>query len=68
MGSLILLESDAFNRKLGAYVREKMPDSVIIYEDGCSDEHYFYVPLLNVKVIVEIGPQPQAVLREDVMN
>ncbi len=36
--SLILLQSDSFNRQLGAYVKMHMPDAVIVLEDHTSVE------------------------------
>lgn len=67
--TLILLQSDLFNRQLGAYVLAKMPEAVIVFEDQVSlDEHYFLASIANQGVIVEIGPQPQSVIRQDVLE
>lgn len=67
--TLILLQSDLFNRQLGAYVLEKMPEAVIVFEDQVSlDEHYFLASIARQGVIVEIGPQPQSVIRQDVLD
>jgi len=67
--TLILLQSDLFNRQLGAYVLAKMPEAVIVFEDQVSlDEHYFLASIANQGVIVEIGPQPQSVIRQDVLD
>lgn len=67
--SLILLQSDELNRKLGAFVLSKMPDAVIVYEDDTAmDEHYFLASIAEQGVIVEIGPQPQSVIRQDVLD
>ncbi|KHT64554.1 aspartoacylase [Photobacterium gaetbulicola] len=67
--SLILLQSDVFNRQLGAYVKANMPDAVVVLEDHISvDEHYFLSSISQQGVIVEIGPQPQSVIRQDVLD
>lgn len=67
--TLILLQSDDFNKKMGAYVLSKMPEAVIVYEDNESmDEHYFLASIAPQGVIVEIGPQPQSVIRQDVLD
>ena len=67
--TLILLKSDDFNKKMGAYVLSKMPEAVVVYEDQVSmDEHYFLASIAPQGVIVEIGPQPQSVIRQDVLD
>ena len=46
-----------------------MPEAVIVFEDQVSlDEHYFLASIANQGVIVEIGPQPQSVIRQDVLD
>ncbi|PSW20624.1 aspartoacylase [Photobacterium sanctipauli] len=67
--SLILLQSDAFNRQMGAYVKMKMPDAVVVLEDQVTvEEHYFLSSISEQGVIVEIGPQPQSVIRQDILD
>ncbi|MCG3864697.1 MULTISPECIES: aspartoacylase [unclassified Photobacterium] len=67
--SLILLQSDLFNRRLGAYVKLKMPKAVVVFEDHTSvDEHLFLCSIAKQGVIIEIGPQPQSVIRQDVLD
>jgi aspartoacylase len=67
--SLILLQSDSFNRQLGAYVKSKMPEAVVVFEDQPSvDDHLFLCSIAKQGVIVEIGPQPQSVIRQDVLD
>lgn len=66
--TLILLQSDEFNRQLAAYVIQKMPEAIIVLEDESSMEnHYFLASIAERGVIVEIGPQPQGVIRHDVL-
>ncbi|NMP30226.1 aspartoacylase [Thalassotalea sp. M1531] len=67
--SLILLKSDDFNKKMGAYVLSVMPEAVVVFEDQISmHEHYFLASIADQGVIVEIGPQPQSVIRQDVLD
>jgi aspartoacylase len=67
--TLILVQSDDFNKKLGAYVLQKMADAVVIFEDQKTiQEHYFLCSIAAQGVIIEIGPQPQSVVRQDVLD
>jgi len=67
--TLILLKSDDFNKKMGAYVLSKMPEAVIVFEDQPSmDDQYFLASIAEQGVIIEIGPQPQSVIRQDVLD
>lgn len=67
--TLILLKSDDFNKKMGAYVLSKMPEAIIVFEDHVDmHEHYFLASIAEQGVIVEIGPQPQSVIRQDVLD
>lgn len=67
--SLILLQRDEFNRKMGAYVKSKMPNAVVVLEDQVSvEEHYFLSSISKQGVIVEVGPQSQSVIRQDVLD
>ncbi|KXF80432.1 aspartoacylase [Enterovibrio coralii] len=67
--TLILLKSDAFNTQLAAYVAERMDDAVILFEDHCSvEEHYFLCSIAEQGIIIEVGPQPQSVIRQDVLD
>lgn len=67
--TLILLQSDEFNRQLAAYVIQKMPEAIIVLEDeSAMENHYFLASVAQRGVIVEIGPQPQGVIRHDVLE
>lgn len=67
--TLILLKTDDFNKKMGAYVLSKMPEAIILFEDQISmAEHCFLASIAEQGVIVEIGPQPQSVIRQDVLD
>lgn len=67
--SLILLRSDDFNLRMAAYLKMKMPEAVIVLEDDVPyEQHPYLCAIAEQGVIVEIGPQPQSVLRHDVMQ
>lgn len=67
--SLILLQSDCFNLRLAAYIKLKMPDAVIVMEDQVPlAEQPYLCSIAAQGVIVEIGPQPQSVLRQDILE
>ncbi|MBQ4833622.1 aspartoacylase [Pseudoalteromonas sp. MMG010] len=67
--TLILLKSDDFNKKMGAYVLSVMPQAIIVFEDQVSmHDHTFLASIADQGVIVEIGPQPQSVIRQDVLD
>ena len=67
--TLILLKSDEFNKKMGAYVLSHMPDAVVVIEDEITmHDHCYLASIAEQGVIVEIGPQPQSVIRQDVLE
>lgn len=67
--TLILLTLDTFNKQLAAYISERMPDAIILVEDHIEPiQHAFLCSVGKQGVIVEVGPQPQSVLRHDVME
>ncbi|MDD1794051.1 aspartoacylase [Enterovibrio sp. ZSDZ42] len=67
--TIILLKADAFNTQLAAYVSARMANAVILFEDHCSvEEHYFLCSIADQGIIVEIGPQSQSVVRQDVLD
>ena len=62
--TLILLESDEFHRQLASFVKAKMPEAVILVEDEKPfHEHKYLCTLGKRGVMIEVGPQPQGVLR-----
>ena len=67
--SLILLQTDAFNLRMAGYVKAQMPEAIIVLEDQVSlEEHPYLCAIAQHGVIVEIGPQPQSVLRQDILE
>ncbi len=64
-----MLALDTFNKQLAAYISERMPDAIILVEDHIKPlQHAFLCSVAKQGVIVEVGPQPQSVLRHDVME
>ena len=62
--TLILLESDEFHRQLASFVKAKMPEAVILVEDEKPfHEHKYLCTLGKRGVMIEVGPQPQGILR-----
>ncbi|GGW94080.1 aspartoacylase [Alteromonas halophila] len=66
--TLILLDDDAFNVQLARYVKQQMPQANILLEDEKPyNEHAYLCTLGKRGVMVEVGAQPQGVLREDIL-
>lgn len=67
---LILPEKGLFYRQLAAYVVERMPQVVVFLDDQDmpSAEHYFLSTIGKKSVLIEVGPVPQSVLRQDVFE
>ncbi|MGL5336524.1 MAG: aspartoacylase [Enterovibrio sp.] len=67
--TLVLLKSTPFTTQLGAYVSKLMPSATILFEDGDPNlEHGFLCDLARHGVIIEVGPQPQSLLRHDILS
>lgn len=65
--TLIVLETDHFNTQLARYVKHVMPEAVILVEDEKPFEEHGYLCTVGKKgVMIEVGAQPQGVMREDV--
>ncbi|MBU2979404.1 aspartoacylase [Alteromonas sp. C1M14] len=65
--TLIILEHDAFNIALARFVKNAMPEANILIEDEKTFASHGYLCTLGKKgVMIEVGGQPQGVLREDV--
>lgn len=65
--TLILLEADDFHTQLGRYVKQHMPEANILVEDEKPYLEHGYLCTTGKKgVMIEVGGQPQGVLREDV--
>lgn len=67
--TVILMKSDRFNTQLAAFVKQRMADAVILFEDNDDNaEHPFLCSIAEQGVIIEVGPQAQSVLRQDVLE
>ncbi|WP_334019841.1 aspartoacylase [Alteromonas sp. S015] len=65
--TLILLEADEFHIQLARYVKQQMPEANILVEDEKPYLEHGYLCTTGKKgVMIEVGGQPQGVLREDV--
>lgn len=65
--TLIILEHDEFNIALARFVKQAMPEANILIEDEKTFASHGYLCTLGKKgVMIEVGGQPQGVLREDV--
>ncbi len=69
MGPCLLLpQQGRFYSRLAGYVKMKMPEAIIFRDEDHKDrdEHHLLCTLGKLGVIVEVGPTPQSVLRQDV--
>ncbi|WP_371195153.1 aspartoacylase [Glaciecola sp. SC05] len=67
--TLIVLESDAFNRNLARYVKTNMPSANILVEDHIPYlQHPYFCTVGKRSVMVEVGPQAQGALRAKVFQ
>ena len=65
--TLIILEVDEFHTQLARYVKHHMPEANILVEDEKPYLDHGYLCTTGKKgVMIEVGGQPQGVLREDV--
>jgi len=65
--TLIILETDEFHIQLARYVKHHMPEANILLEDEKPYLEHGYLCTTGKKgVMIEVGAQPQGVLREDV--
>jgi aspartoacylase len=63
---LMLLRKDAFNVGMAAYVKDRMPQAVIFFQDNLPEERKrFLVSVAQQGVTVEVGPQPNSVLQQE---
>lgn len=62
--TLIILVNDEFHQQLARHVKKSMPEAVILVEDQQDYEQNGYLCTLGRKgVMIEIGPQPQGILK-----
>ena len=67
---LILTQPGRIYNLLAGYVRLKRPDAVISRDEDhfAAEDHALLCTVGTYGVIVEVGPQPQSVLRQDVLE
>ncbi|MEE1674710.1 aspartoacylase [Agarivorans aestuarii] len=68
--TLILLEQTPFYKQMAAYVSMRMPETVVFLDEPEEDmsNHRFLASCGKYGVLIEVGPQPQSVLRQDVLE
>ncbi|WP_028115618.1 aspartoacylase [Ferrimonas senticii] len=67
--TLILLQDGDWERQLAAFVTIKMPTAVVLMELERSYQQWGYLCTVGKRgVMVEVGPQPQSVLRHDILE
>ncbi|RDV29077.1 aspartoacylase [Alteromonas aestuariivivens] len=65
--TLIILQLDEFHIQLARFVKQAMPEANILVEDEKPYEEHGYLCTVGKRgVMIEVGAQPQGVLREDV--
>lgn len=66
---LMLLRKDAFNIGMAAYVKDRMPEAVIFFQDNIpEDRRRFLISVAQQGVTVEVGPQPNSVLQQETLE
>lgn len=67
---LIMTQAGPFYNQLAAYVKMKMPEAIISRDEDhlAAEDHALMCTLGRYGVIVEVGPQSQSVLRQDVLE
>lgn len=67
---LILTQAGPFYNMLAAYVKMMMPEAIISRDEDhfAAEDHALMCTLGRYGVLVEVGPQPQSVLRQDVLE
>ena len=68
--TLILPEKGLFYRQLAAYVSDRMPQAIVFLDDNGLQpkDHYFLSTIGRKSVLIEVGPVPQSVLRQDIFE
>lgn len=67
---LILTQAGEFYNKMAAYVKMQMPEAVISRDEDhfAAEEHALMCTLGRYGVLVEVGPQSQSVVRQDILD
>lgn len=67
---LILTQAGSFYNQMAAYVKMNMPEAIISRDEDhfAADDHALLCTVGRYGVLVEVGPQSQSVLRQDVLE
>ncbi|MDX3773876.1 aspartoacylase [Chromatiaceae bacterium AAb-1] len=67
---LILTQAGSFYNKMAAYVKMNMPEAIISRDEDhfAAEDHALMCTVGRYGVLVEVGPQSQSVLRQDVLE
>ncbi|WP_035477889.1 aspartoacylase [Aliagarivorans taiwanensis] len=67
---LLLVQQDPVYNLLAGYLKMKMPEAVIFRDEDhlAKDQHHLLASCGRFGVIVEVGPQSQSVIRQDVFE
>ncbi|TCI04050.1 aspartoacylase [Corallincola luteus] len=67
---LLLTQQGKIYRQLAAYVKMQMPEAVIFRDEDhlSAAQHHLLATVGTYGVIVEVGPVPQSVIRQDVLE
>ena len=67
--TLIILEADEFHVQLARYVKHHMPEANVLVEDEKPPQEHPYLCTLGKRgLMIEVGAQPQGLLRADVYS
>ena len=68
--TLLLTGRGQFYNRLAAYAKSQMPEVVIFCDEDhkANAEHHLLSTICEKNVIIEVGPVPQSVLRQDVFE
>ncbi len=67
--TLIILEDNGFYRQLARYVKNQMPESVILFENNLPYSDFGYLCTLGKRgIMIEVGPQPQGLLKSEIYH
>ncbi|ODC04774.1 aspartoacylase [Terasakiispira papahanaumokuakeensis] len=66
---LMLLKQDRFNLLMGAYVKQRMPEAVVFFQDNLPEERQSFLATIGSQgVTVEVGPQAHSVLQQHTLE
>ena len=66
--TLVVQQHDPLALDMALYVQQRMPESVIFYEDNASDADPFLCSIADHGLLIEVGPVAQGLLRWEVFE